>query len=147
MRFVKNTERLPLQLDDFFNTDWFGGATATKRVGVDIPAVNIKETDASFDLELAIPGFSKENFNLELDKDVLTISAVVSDEENVSEATEKGTYSRREFRYGAFKRSFTLPDSIDRVAIEASYENGILGVSLPKKEEAKEAPKRLISIS
>ncbi len=108
-----------------------------------VPAVNIKETDASFNLELAAPGLKKEDFNLELDNDVLTISAEITTDEAL-ETTEK--FTRREFNYQSFKRVFTLPEEVDESKISANYNQGVLNVFLPKKEEALPKEKRLIEI-
>lgn len=110
-----------------------------------LPAVNIEEKEDSFHLELAAPGKSKEDFNIELDNDLLTISSEIK-EENTSEDKERN-FTRREFSYESFKRSFTLPESIDTSKIKASYTDGVLILDLPKREEAKTQPKRMIDIS
>ncbi len=144
MSLIKKTERLPFIFDDFFNTDWLGGTVNTNKIGFNTPAVNVKETDNDFTIELAAPGLVKEDFNIELDNDVLVISSEVKME---NETKDDGKYTRKEFSYNAFKRSFSLPDAVDGSKIEASYENGVLLVGLPKKEEAKVQPKRLIAIS
>ncbi|MEW7292700.1 Hsp20/alpha crystallin family protein [Aquimarina sp. 2304DJ70-9] len=144
MSLVKRTDRLPFLFDDFFTTDWLGGTTNENKIGFSTPAVNVQETDDSFVIELAAPGFAKEDFNVQLDNDVLTISSEVKSEK---ESEEKGKYTRKEFNYSTFKRSFNLPDTVDGTRIEASYDNGLLLVALPKKEEAKVQPKRLIEIS
>ncbi len=144
MSLVKRTDRLPFILEDIFNTDWFGGVSnGVSKIGFNTPAVNIQETDNDYTIELAAPGLAKENFNIELDADVLTISSEIKKESK----DEKSNYTRREFGYSEFKRSFTLPDAVNTADIFASYENGILSLKLPKKEEAKVQPKRLIEIS
>lgn len=104
-------------------------------IGTSIPAVNIKETEDSFSVEVAAPGKSKEDFNIELDNDVLTISSEDRKENETTE--EKGRFTRKEFSYSTFKRAFSLPDSVDNTKISASYNNGVLEIALPKKEEAK----------
>ncbi len=144
MSLIKKTDRLPFLFEDFFTNDWLGGTTNVSRIGFNTPAVNVKETDENFILELASPGFVKEDFNIELDNDVLTISSEITTEK---ETKEEGKYTRKEFNYSTFKRSFNLPDTVDGTRIEASYENGMLLAVLPKKEEAKIQPKRLIEIS
>ncbi len=144
MSLIKKTDRLPFLFEDFFTNDWLGGTTNVSRIGFNTPAVNVKETDENFILELAAPGFVKEDFNIELDNDVLTISSEITTEK---ETKEEGKYTRKEFNYSTFKRSFNLPDTVDGTRIEASYENGMLLAVLPKKEEAKIQPKRLIEIS
>lgn len=107
-----------------------------------VPSVNVKESDKAFSIQLVAPGMEKENFALELEKEVFVISAEVSKEKEEKE--EK--FTKREFATQSFKRSFTLPlNLIDLEQIEANYKNGILEVNIPKKE--KEVPaKRTISI-
>lgn len=147
MSLVKRTDEnwLPNIFDDMFKTDWFGGTTNVNSIGTSIPAVNIKENEDGFSVEVAAPGKSKEDFNIELDNEVMTISAQAKKENETKE--DNGRYTRREFSYATFKRAFTLPDSVDNSKIAASYENGVLLISIPKKEEAKVQPKRLIEIA
>ena len=135
---------LPSMIDDMFKTDWLGGTSNVNNIGVSIPAVNIQETEENFLVEVAAPGKTKEDFNIELDKDVLTISSETK-KENKEE--EKGKFTRREFSYSTFKRAFSLPETVDSTKINASYENGVLLINLPKKEEAKVQAKRMIEIS
>ncbi len=140
MSLVKrNNVMLPNLMNEFFTPDWFGGMENFKS---NVPAVNIIETEKEFGLELAIPGFTKEDFNVEVDKDVLTISSEVKKADEQTEAN----YTRREFTLSSFKRAFTLPETVNTDAINAAYENGILKLILPKKEEALPKPKRLIQI-
>lgn len=119
----------------------------TKRSGFNsLPAVNIKETEKFFDLELAAPGLEKKNFKLELNEDKLTISSV--HETTTEEKQETESFSRREFNYHAFSRSFVLPEKmVEKEAISASYENGILKVRIPKKEKDTVNQNREIRIS
>ncbi len=107
------------------------------------PAVNIKEGEKDFELELAVPGRKKSDFNIEIDKDVLTISSEIEQDKEVKEEN----YTRREFGFSSFKRAFTLPETIDNEKIRAHYENGLLKFVLPKKEEALPKPKRMIELS
>lgn len=147
MSLIKRNETgwLPSVFDDMFRTDWLGGTTNVNSIGTSIPAVNIREDDDSFNVQVAAPGKSKEDFNIELDNDVLTISA---EEKKENETTDKnGRFTRKEFSYSNFKRSFSLPDSVDSTRISASYNNGVLEIALPKKEEAKVQAKRMIDIS
>ena len=140
-----DTNWLPSVFDDMFRTDWLGGTTNVNSIGTSIPAVNIREDDDSFNVQVAAPGKSKEDFNIELDNDVLTISA---EEKKENETTDKnGRFTRKEFSYSNFKRSFSLPDSVDSSKISASYNNGVLEIALPKREEAKVQAKRMIDIS
>ncbi|HEX5003053.1 MAG TPA: Hsp20/alpha crystallin family protein [Bacteroidia bacterium] len=108
-----------------------------------VPSVNISESENAYHLDMAAPGFSKEEFSINLEKDVLTISAEKKAEK--SEADKK--YSRREFSYSSFKRTFTLPETVNAEKIQASYENGIMHLDFPKKEEAKPQPARSISVN
>ncbi|HEA30824.1 MAG TPA: Hsp20/alpha crystallin family protein [Leeuwenhoekiella sp.] len=136
---------LPSVIDDMFKTDWLGGTSNVNNIGVSIPAVNITEKDDTFEVEVAAPGKAKEDFNIELDNDVLTISASAKNENE--EQDKKAKYTRREFSYSTFKRAFSLPDSVDNAKIAASYNNGVLLLTIPKKEEAKVQAKRMIEIS
>jgi len=142
MTLVKrNTDNFfPSVFDELLNTDWFGGVSNTVN---STPAINVIEKDDTFEIAIAAPGFTKENFEISLDNKVLTISA--STEDANTEKTEK--YTRKEFNYGAFTRSFTLTNTIDSTGISGDYKAGILTVTLPKREEAKAQPKRLIEIA
>lgn len=132
----------PSILDELFNSDLFEGKRA---VNFNAPAVNIKEGDEKFLLELAVPGLKKDDFNIEVDEGVLTISSEVKSE--AKENSGDGKYTRKEFGYSSFRRSFTLPETVDEDQIDASYADGVLLVTLPKKQEALPKQKRLISIS
>lgn len=105
------------------------------------PAVNIQENDAEFGIELLAPGFKKEDFNIKMEDKTLTISAELESEKNENEAK----FTHQEFRKQSFSRTFTLPENkINEDEIKANYVNGILLLSLPKKEEAKpKAPKKI----
>jgi HSP20 family protein len=107
------------------------------------PAANIIENKDSFQLEIAAPGMIKDDFKINLENNILTISVEVEDQKR----EEGKNYSRKEFYYGSFSRSFTLPKTIDLENIKADYESGILKISLPKKEEAKVEVKKEIRIS
>jgi HSP20 family protein len=143
MNLIKrNAVPFPSIIDELFKPDWLGGI---QNFSATLPAVNIKESDIDFAIELAAPGKSKEDFNIEIDHNVLTIS---SDEKIEKEEKENGSkYTRREFSYTSFRRAFTLPETVNSENINATYENGILLVALPKREEALPKPKRLIEIS
>jgi len=106
------------------------------------PAVNIYENDEAFSLEFMVPGRSKKDFVINLENEYLTVSAEAKQE---NDAASKG-YSRKEFTCCAFSRSFTLPDTVKTDKITAAYENGILTITLPKKDEAKPLPARMIEI-
>ena len=112
--------------------------------GLTSPAVNVKETDDNYTLEVAAPGLSKNDFNIKLDEDLLNISADVKAETEEKDSTE--TYTRKEFGFKSFNRNFTLPDSSDKEKITATYFDGILTVNIAKREEAKPKPARSIEI-
>ena len=103
------------------------------------PPVNIRENADAYQLEIAAPGLEKSDFNLNLDKNILTISTEKKEESK----EENPKFIRKEFSYKAFKRSFTVDEKIDATNISATYENGILKVTLPKKEEVKAAAKEI----
>ena len=107
------------------------------------PAANIIENPESFQLDLAAPGMKKDDFKIHLENNILTISSEMEDEKQ----EEGKNYTRKEFSYGSFTRSFTLPKIIDLEKIRADYENGILKVLLPKKEESKLEIKKEIKIA
>ena len=124
-------------IDDLFiNQDW-------NQISASVPAANIIEADDHFNIELAAPGKKKSDFTIELDEGVLTISS-----ETETKSTEKdGSFTRKEFGYSSFKRSFNIPETVSADKISASYKEGILTVSLLKKAEALPQPKKLISIN
>ncbi|SHI78374.1 heat shock protein Hsp20 [Mesonia phycicola] len=150
MSLVKRTPAenwLPSIFDDMFKTDWLGGTSNVNNIGVSIPAVNIQETEDNFLVEVAAPGKKKEDFNIELNNDVLTISSEAKKENTETKEEATGKFTRREFSYSTFKRAFSLPETVDSSKINASYENGVLLINLPKKEEAKVQAKRFIEVS
>lgn len=136
---------LPLLFDDFFNRDLFNWNNSNfSNTNTTIPAVNIKETPENYEVEVAAPGMTKKDFKVELDGNLLTISS----ESSQREEREDDKYSLREFSYQSFQRSFTLQkDVVDIERIEAKYENGLLHLLIPKKEEVKQKPPRQIQIS
>lgn len=135
-----NTNYFPSIIEELFRPDWMGGIQNATTAAV--PPVNILETETAFELELSAPGKTKEDFNIELDNELLTIASESKNENTV----EDGKFTRKEFSHSAFRRSFTLPETVNPEDIKASYENGILKLSLPKREEALPKPKRLIDI-
>jgi HSP20 family protein len=126
-----------LDVDRFFENDPFFKATDRT------PSVNIKEKDKAFEVELVVPGMNKKDFKIQLDNNILRISAEKSDEKK--EENEK--FTRREFSYNSFVRAFELPSSVNADAIDAQYQEGILRLSLPKKQEAQQKAKKEISIA
>ena len=130
-------------LDDDWNTlfEWqnrnFSNST--------LPSVNVRETAEEFTVEVAAPGMKREDFDIQLHNNVLTIR---SEQSNRQESGEDGKYSRREFSYQSFQRSFNLNhEVVDDNNIAATYQDGILRLTLPKKESAKEKPARQIEVS
>ncbi|MGB5981944.1 MAG: Hsp20/alpha crystallin family protein [Nonlabens sp.] len=142
MKLAHKTENnwLPSLIDEMFNNDYMGGSSHIDRKVT--PAVNVVDFENKFQLEMSIPGFSKEEVAIELDNDLLTISSNI--EKKDQEETER--FTRREFTKRSFKRSFNIPESVNLDDIDAGYENGILTITLPKKEEALPQPKRMISL-
>ncbi|WP_345254041.1 Hsp20/alpha crystallin family protein [Flaviaesturariibacter amylovorans] len=109
-----------------------------------VPAVNIRETDDHFEVEVAAPGMRKEDFQVELEDNRLTIR---SERKQEAEHTDEPRYSRREFSYASFQRTLQLPkEVVDVDRIEARYENGLLHLLVPKREEVKKRPPRRIEI-
>lgn len=127
-------------VDNFFGrdiSDYLGDYSGT------VPSVNIRETKDNFMLEVAAPGMVKEDFDVNLDNNVLTVSG--KKEEKKEEKEEK--YNRKEFSYTSFQRSFYLPEAVNAENIEAHYQDGILMITVPKKEEAKQKEAKRINIS
>ncbi|APQ18255.1 Hsp20/alpha crystallin family protein [Maribacter hydrothermalis] len=141
MSMIKRNEVVfPAFMNDLFKPDWFGGLENTR---ASVPSVNIKENEKDFELELFVPGRLKDDFIVEIDNSLLTISADVKQEnEEIKE-----NFTRKEFTISSFKRAFTLPDTVATDKIEVTYEGGILKFNLPKKEEALPKPKRRIELS
>jgi HSP20 family protein len=127
---------LESDLLDFFNANF-------SETNTTLPAVNVKETDDEFKVELAAPGMKKEDFNISLENDQLTVSS-----EHKKEAKdEDNKYSRREFSYQAFQRTFSIPENrVDNDKIDAKYDDGILHIRLPKLEHAKTKSSRTIEV-
>ena len=117
---------------------------ATKNSGFNFPAVNIAETNDDYQLEFNVAGRKKEDFKITVDKNILTVSFEKKEENKDEESKEQNKkFIKKEFVIQSFKRSFTLDEKINSDAIDAKYENGILVLSLPKKEEVKVSPKEI----
>ena len=125
--------------DDFFGP---GALSSEGQFSNFVPAVNIAEDKENYFVELSAPGYNKEDLKISVDNDVLTISA----EHKTEDTTEDKNYSRKEFSCNSFQRSFTLPKTVDPEKINAKYDNGVLKLTLSKKEEAKAKPPRDIKI-
>jgi HSP20 family protein len=133
----KNGDSFPSVFSDFFDNDRFFSNPWLEKVS-NVPAVNINETDEEFDVELAAPGYKKTDLKVDIDDNVLTIKAEKKAEKN----EESKHFTRKEFSYSSFSRSFTLPQSVNADKIDAKYNDGILKLVIPKKEEKKAEKKR-----
>jgi len=141
---TRREEALPSVFHDFFKPwdKWFdtnGGSLARM---LTVPAVNIAEKQDHYEISLAVPGMKKNDFDIDVEGNMLTISAET--EEQLGKKEEKHT--RREFNYTSFSRSFTLPEGVVRDKIDASYENGLLKLMVPKTEEARKPASKHISV-
>jgi HSP20 family protein len=138
---------IPSLLNDLFSDDWIDSSlTNWKTSGATLPAVNVRETNDDFLIEVAAPGMKRGDFKVELDNNVLTISS--QQEEKREENGQNDGYSRREFSYQSFQRSFSLPeDKVEGEKIAARYVDGILHVTIPKREEAKVKPAKQIKVA
>lgn len=127
---------------DFFEpwSEWFTDGAAGKQLS--LPKVNITESDASFSLEFAAPGLHKKDFKIDVNNNVLTVSAA---QEESKEDKEK-QYTRREYSYSSFSRSFTLPEEVEQEKIEATYDGGILKLVLPKNAKVSKTNHKAIEI-
>ena len=128
-------------MDEFFGKDLANDVMSNQR-GVNVPAVNVKETEQDYKIEVAAPGLEKDDFDVNIDNGVLTVSS----EKEHKDEDKQDDYVRREFSYTSFQRSFTLPDSVDEEGIKASHDKGVLTISLPKKEEEKKKETKRIEI-
>lgn len=128
----RNQEWLPSIFNDFFDNDWMEKANATE------PAINVVEHENDYTIEVAAPGMTKENFNVQIDDDGNLV--INMENKNDKKDEKKGRYLRREFSYSKFQQAMILPDDVDRSKISAKVDNGVLEVELPKiPEEAKVA--------
>ena len=134
----KQTPFFPSLFDDYVNHDWKFKMSSSAHT----PAVNIKELDNQFEIDLAVPGKKKSDFEIEVEEGLLSISSSMEEDQ----VTEKAKFTRREFSYNSFKRTFTIPDSVEPSNIEAHYSEGVLKLLLPKRKEALTQPKKLIKI-
>lgn len=141
----RNENYLPSFFERFLNndlSDW--NLTNFSGTNTSLPAVNVKETNDEFVIELAAPGMEKKDFKINFKNNVITISSEKEDKKE----EKKDNYTRREFSYQSFQRAFTVPENaILSDKIEAAYNNGILEIKLPKREEVKPQPEREIKIS
>ena len=140
----KSGNYFPTILTDFFDNDkFFRNDWLEKQMEQTLPAVNIKENTNEFNIEFAAPGFSKSDFKINVESNTLTISAEKETEKNEGNAK----FTRKEFSYNSFSRSFTLPHTVNADKIDAKYNDGILNLHIPKKEEAKTIAKKEIKVN
>ncbi len=127
-------ETMPTLFEDFFKpwNEWFDGGNFWKR-SMNVPAVNITEQEKEYQVELAAPGMKKEDFRIDIDGNLLTIS---SEKEEKQEETNK-KFTRKEYSYAGFSRCFTLPEEVNKEKIEAAYDNGLLKITLPRNINGK----------
>lgn len=139
----------PSFFDDFLTKDLFDWPSLVgspwAKEGGSVPRVNIVESNDDFRVDMAAPGMNKHDFQVELDNGMLIIQSEVST--NDKDETNDQNYSRREFSYQSFRRSFYLPNTVEADKIAATYKDGILSLAIPKKEEAKRKPVKTIAIS
>jgi len=134
----------PSWIDEVINKNFGTEFMSNFNKGITLPAVNVLDTANDYLVEMAVPGLKKSDFDINIDNHLLSISAEVkSDYEDV----ENENYTRREFGYSTFKRTFTLPEFVETDKISAKYDDGILKVTLPKREEAKKKPLKNIKVS
>ncbi len=142
---TRNGSSMPTVFDDFFKpwNEWFDSGSNLFNKMLTIPAVNIIESKEDFKLDFAVPGMKKEDFHLNIEGNMLTIS---SEKESSKDTNHDSRYTRKEYSYSSFSRSFSLPEDVNSENIEASYHDGILHITMPKKEEAKKLLVKNISI-
>ncbi|MFN8253103.1 MAG: Hsp20/alpha crystallin family protein [Ferruginibacter sp.] len=140
---TKKTERMPLMFDEFFKpwNEWFDNGGIWGRT-MNVPAVNITENKDEYLVSLAVPGMKKDDFRIDLDGNMLTIS---SEKEESKEEKDK-KFTRMEYNFTSFTRSFTLPEEINREKIDAKYEEGVLKISLPFRDGAKKPAAKHIAV-
>ena len=134
-RAISKPSMLPTVFDEFFKpwNEWFDNGSSFFGRVMTVPAVNILENKNDYNVSLAVPGMKKEDFNIDVEGNMITISC--EREEDKEEKDEQ--FTRKEYNYSSFSRSFTLPEGVNTEKIEAKYEDGVLKLMLPKKEEAK----------
>lgn len=139
---IRKRTYFPHTADDYFGKD-FLSTFFSDGADYSVPAVNIKEHENNFEIELAAPGLNKDDFSINLEKKVLTIST----ENKVDKEEKNENFMRKEFGFKSFSRSFSIPDTVNTDKIKASHNNGILHIELPKMDEAKVKQSKSIKIS
>ncbi len=147
MALLKRREQEPVRNFPDLLEDFFGGSVMDRfnalSSGSSVPSVNIKDNKDNYTIELAAPGLKKDDFDVEVEDGTLIISSEKKDENEEKDEN----YTRREFSYHSFQRAFDLPDSVKPEEISAEYNDGVLNIQVPKKEEAKEQGRKKIEIS
>lgn len=133
---------LPSWFDDILGKSFGNEFMSNFNTGITLPAVNVLDTNNEFIVEMAVPGLKKSDFVVHVDNNILSVGAEIKSETN----EENENYTRREFGYSSFKRTFAIPDSVESDHIFAEYNDGILKITLPKREEAKKKPLKNIEI-
>ena len=152
VRNTRNGSALPTMVDNFFNADNFFASSILNNGLLDlgstviIPEANIIENGKNYKIELAAPGLERKDFKVEIQDNILKISSEKEDEYEEERNDEKNYFCRKEFSYNSFTRSFTLPENLITDKIDAKYENGILHVTLPKKEVTLSKPAKQIKV-
>ena len=141
---VRNGSYLPTVFEDFFKpwNEWFDSGSNLIQRMLTVPAVNITESKDEYSLSIAVPGMKKEDFHISVDGSMLTISS----EKEMSKEEKEEKYTRKEYNYSSFSRSFSLPEEVIKDNIQASYHDGVLKLALPKKEEAKKLASKNIPV-
>jgi HSP20 family protein len=142
---TKTDELLPSGFDDFFKpwNEWFSNNELWNKA-MKVPAVNIMESENHYKVSLAAPGLKKSDFKINLEGNMLTISS----EKEESKDEQDARYTRKEYSYSSFRRSFTMPEEVSPDKIEATYVDGVLRLTLPKKENAKKSTvSKLIAVN
>ncbi|MBB5396834.1 Hsp20/alpha crystallin family protein [Mucilaginibacter sp. AK015] len=140
---TKIEERIPVVFEDLFRpwSDLFDGSFFKRATNV--PAVNIIENKDHYQLALSAPGLKKDDFKVDLDDDVLTISSEKED----SKEEKDGKYTRQEYNYSSFSRSFTLPEGADKEKLSAKYEDGVLKINIPRNGKVKSPSAKKIAVN
>ena len=142
---TKTDELLPSVFDNFFRpwNEWFSNNELWNKA-MKVPAVNIMESENHYKVSLAAPGLKKSDFKINLEGNMLTISS----EKEESRDEKDARYTRKEYSYSSFRRSFTMPEEVSQDKIEATYVDGVLRLTLPKKEDAKKSTvSKLIAVN
>jgi HSP20 family protein len=140
----RNGGSLPTVFDDFFKpwNEWFDTSTSLLNRTLTVPAVNIVETKDHFNLSFAIPGMKKDDFHIDMEGNMLSVSC----EKEESKEEKEHKYTRKEYNYSTFSRSFSLPEDVIKDKIQATYTDGVLHLMLPKKDEAKKTILKSIQV-